>query len=79
MKRMMHALHGFHHPANSYEEQAMLAAGWVYDDGEALRAKLAAQAKPKQAQSPAEESAAAGTNTAPEAPTKRGPGRPRKP
>lgn len=29
MKRMMHPQHGFHHPMNSGDREAMLKNGWV--------------------------------------------------
>lgn len=47
MKRMMHAKHGYCHAHTRSEEEALLKAGWVPDDGEALRKKLEAVADPE--------------------------------
>lgn len=64
MKRMKHPDHGFHHAYTDQEETALRERGWVEDDGEDLRRKLAALAPP--------------TIPEPVPPPKRGPGRPRK-
>lgn len=81
MNRMMHPEHGYHVPSNSLEAEAMRAAGWVDDDGAALRAKRAAAATQAGSSSPVDpvpNLSAAPAPASAAAPMKRGPGRPRK-
>ena len=41
MKRMMHQDHGYHNAMTDAEEVFLRSAGWIDDDGKALKEKLA--------------------------------------